>query len=178
MGVVILKHNQKQSLCVSHNTIELQRALLDWGLQLTYHNQHKALCGTYGGKNRALHDGQGHVLGAYICIYPQRKPILQYLSPSPPAFLSSPPLPPSRSLHPGPSFPTLLWCVVTRLAGSSSMTDCYFLERKHIWLLTSGPLQLQTRALYINQEVISKQRDCPPINLLGSRGITCSCNPG
>lgn len=77
-----------------------------------------------------------------------------------------------------PSFPTLLWCVVTRSAGSSSMTDCYFLERKRIWLLTSGPLQLQTRALYINQEVISKQRDHPPINLLGSRGITCSCNPG
>lgn len=91
----------------------------------------------------------------------------------------SPPHP--SSFHPllrSPSVPTLLWCVVTRSAGSSSMTDCYFLERKRIWLLTSGPLQLQTRALYINQEVISKQRDHPPINLLGSGGITCSCNPG
>lgn len=93
--------------------------------------------------------------------------------------LCPPLLPPSNppfiypSIHPllcGPSFPTRLWCAVTRSAGSSSMTDCYFLERKGIWLLTSGPLQLQTRTLYINQEVISKQRDHPPINLLGSGG--------
>lgn len=104
----------------------------------------------------------------YALSQQQFKPGLQYLPPSP-------------CLHPllcSPSIPTLLWCVVTRSTGSSSMTDCYFLERKHIWLLTSGPLQLQTRALYINQEVISKQRDHPPINLLGSGGITCSCNPG
>lgn len=106
-----------------------------------------------------------------------------FCSPSVPRQARAPvPNPPTPSFfHPllrSPSFPTLLWCVVTRSAGSSSMTDCYFLERKRIWLLTSGPLQLQTRALYINQEVISKQRDHPPINLLGSGGITCSCNPG
>ncbi len=68
--------------------------------------------------------------------------------------------------------------VVTHSASSSSMTDCYLLKRKRIWLLTSGPLQLQTRALYINQKVLSKQRDHPPINLSGNGGITCSCNPG